>query len=173
MAAHKIPLEVRLAKWTERDPVTGCWNWTGKLDKKGYGHIKYEGRDQSAAKVSYVFAKGPLPSGTEISHTCVPVNPRCVNPDHLVAETHKENLARREWKPKGQRYKVKCKHCGVEKTHTRWKGGEWSCRECNADRAKKWREENADRYKQWFVENRDHINKQRRERRRKHRGIQP
>jgi hypothetical protein len=37
--------------------------------------------------------KGPIPDGLEIDHTCR--NTRCVNPEHLEAVTHAENLRRR------------------------------------------------------------------------------
>jgi hypothetical protein len=36
---------------------------------------------------------GPIPAGLTASHLCG--RPACVNPAHLVAETMRENLARR------------------------------------------------------------------------------
>jgi hypothetical protein len=95
MAAHKVPLPERLEKWTRKDDF-GCWIWLGQTGTGGYAYIKADGKKQKAASVVYRYYKGEVPSGLEISHTCKPFgNPLCVNPDHLVAETHSENLKRR------------------------------------------------------------------------------
>jgi hypothetical protein len=96
MAPPKVPLEVRFAKWT-RKTKTGCWEWLGKKDRKGYGHIKQDGRDRKAATVAYECKHGPVPEGCEVSHTCPAggLFEACVNWDHLVAESHSENLKRR------------------------------------------------------------------------------
>jgi hypothetical protein len=45
-----------------------------------------------AHRVSYEWAKGPIPDGMELDHLCR--NPACVNPDHLEAVTHGANLHR-------------------------------------------------------------------------------
>ena len=107
MAPPKVPLDVRFEKWT-RKTETGCWEWLGKRDRKGYAHIKHDGRDRKAATVAYEWKNGPVPKGLEVSHTCPHggLFARCVNPDHLVAETHGENLRRR------RRYVRKMAKCG-------------------------------------------------------------
>lgn len=75
-------------------PVTecGCWIWTGSTHKKqGYGYINSVGNKPLRAHVlSYRLFKGPVPKGLDVRHTC---DMRCcVNPDHLLIGTRKQNM---------------------------------------------------------------------------------
>lgn len=75
------------------DPVSGCWNWTGGLNGKGYAYIwtgpKRKGDMRQAYKVAWEFKFGPIPKGLELHHKCE--NRKCVNPDHLELTTHKQH----------------------------------------------------------------------------------
>lgn len=78
----------------EHRPELGpCWLWTGCVQR--YGRIKLEGtkRVAFAHRVSYEWAKGPVPDGLELDHLCRVT--ACVNPDHLEAVTHSENELRK------------------------------------------------------------------------------
>jgi hypothetical protein len=79
--------------------VEGHWIWTASTNKGGYGKILAERESDDvphrwigAHVASYLIHKGPIPHGHEIDHTC---NVKaCVNPLHLEAVVHAENLRR-------------------------------------------------------------------------------
>lgn len=70
----------------------GCWYWLGWKSAAGYGHFRFLGKDRLAHRFAYEHFKGPIPDGLELDHLCQ--NPQCVNPEHLEAVTHQENLQR-------------------------------------------------------------------------------
>jgi hypothetical protein len=70
-------------------PEAGCWLWTRGTDKCGYGKTYVNGRHIGAHRASYLAYSGPIPVGQEVRHKCD--TPLCVNPDHLLLGTHKDN----------------------------------------------------------------------------------
>jgi len=77
------------------DRRTGCWLWTGHLEECGYGKFfaAVFGRHVSAHRFVYAWLVAPIPlDGTEIDHVCR--RRHCVNPMHLEAVTHDENMRR-------------------------------------------------------------------------------
>ncbi len=88
--------------WKKAKPnKSGCWIWQGCDLGKGYGGFWYKGKKYRAYRLAYEFAKGPIPKGKLICHSCD--NPPCVNPEHLWAGTNKENLG--DMKRKGRQAK--------------------------------------------------------------------
>lgn len=69
-----------------------CLRWKGSRNWGGYGQISVGGRQQRVHRVAYELAKGPIPEGLEIDHLCRVRD--CINPDHLEAVTHQENIRR-------------------------------------------------------------------------------
>jgi len=69
-----------------------CWVWTAADNGAGYGVIGDKDRIVYAHRYAYETLIGPIPTGKELDHRCR--NPRCVNPTHLEAVTHRENIAR-------------------------------------------------------------------------------
>ncbi len=88
-----------------------CWviykyqyAWSGshrQTDGQGYPRIPHDGKKLSAHRTAYEVWVGPIPDGHEVDHTCH--NKLCINPAHLEAVTHSENLKRR------RKYKRKVK----------------------------------------------------------------
>lgn len=116
--------------WSKVDKTETCWLWTAGTFPAGHGEFRYEGKGQRAHRLTYRLFVGPIPEGLEIDHMCH--EPRCLNPDHLQAVTHKQNIENRAaankssksgvrgvWWAKG-RWSVQVKHSGVK-----YHGGRW------------------------------------------------
>lgn len=83
------PTQRFLSKFTQGSP-TECWLWEKATDANGYGVLRVGEKTVKAHRFSYEHFVGPIPKGKELDHQCR--TPPCVNPDHLLATTHKENL---------------------------------------------------------------------------------
>jgi hypothetical protein len=90
-----------------RNPLTGCWLWTGARNAKGYGTFKLNMPGFTGAlahRASYRLHVGEIPAGLQVAHHCD--NPRCVNPAHLYLASNEENQGdrvRRNLLPKSHR----------------------------------------------------------------------
>jgi hypothetical protein len=72
------------------DYINECWLWTAGVNKGGYGRINIFGDMIKAHRFSFECYYGKIPKGKLIRHSCD--TPPCVNPNHLLIGTHKDNL---------------------------------------------------------------------------------
>lgn len=72
-----------------------CIPWPHAVSADGRGRMTMGGRTIQPHVVACVASCGPRPEGMEASHLCG--NGRCINPRHLLWETHPENCRRRRY----------------------------------------------------------------------------
>jgi hypothetical protein len=139
-------LRERFLTMVEPEPMSGCWFWMGAVSRRGYGTMsvkterpgRYGWRTRFAHQVAWDLFRGNMPDGLEPDHVCRVRS--CVNPAHLEAVTHQENLRRAvRWHPS---------HCpsghaySPENTRPNVNGGR--CRTCHReDGRRRWRERRA------------------------------
>ena len=92
MAIQKSTLIERFWRYVSPEPNSGCWLWTGADSGSGYGVISDGDVKKYAHRISYEMFICPIPTGTEIDHLCRVTF--CVNPQHLEAVTHADNVRR-------------------------------------------------------------------------------
>lgn len=106
------PPQERFFRFVEQDEW-GCWNWTGRRYREGYGQFN-PGRKWGwpailrAHHFAYEAFVGPVPDGHQLDHLCR--NRACCHPRHLeavppVVNNHRgDTHARKQACPQGHPY---------------------------------------------------------------------
>lgn len=75
---------------------SGCLEWSGvtvappHAPNHRYGRVRVDGKKVLAHRRAYELARGPIPPGMKVCHSCD--NPLCCNPAHLFLGTQKDNV---------------------------------------------------------------------------------
>lgn len=67
-----------------------CWLWKASTNEKGYGQFRLDGVLWIAHRLSAYWFNMCFNFGLTVEHECR--NVKCVNPDHLIQVTNRQNL---------------------------------------------------------------------------------
>lgn len=85
-------IKERFETYTHHIPFSGCRIWIGGINRRGYGQFSVAGKTKKAHRISYRLYVADIPAGHDVDHRCN--TPCCVEPSHLEAVTHAENMRR-------------------------------------------------------------------------------
>lgn len=85
--AYQRPIEVVLSDYLVSK--LGCWEWSGVINRDGYGMACYQGLVVRAHRLSILHSLGIDSSDLLALHHCD--NRRCINPEHIYLGTNQDN----------------------------------------------------------------------------------
>lgn len=120
--------------------ANGCWIYHGQTLPSGYVHIRFGNRLWAGHRLMYAMAKGPIPPGMFVCHTCDVRN--CINPEHLWLGTPKDNS--QDCASKGRVHGQTLTSCKrghpLDESNSYRHAGRRHCRICQADRGTAYQE---------------------------------
>lgn len=103
-ASHRRPFSERVAARTVVNESTGCIEWIGYRNAKGYGRVTYKGRRELVHRAVWLNEKGAIPAGICVCHRCD--NPPCCNIAHLFLGTVADNNKDRARKGRSRSHRL-------------------------------------------------------------------
>ena len=122
--------------WSQVAKTDGCWFWTGRVNRDGYGVTGFEMRAWMAHRLAYELDVGPIPKGLQVHHTCK--NRRCVRPEHFQLLTPSEHARIEKLERPLSATCGKGHPWTPENTYT-WNGSPRKCRACRVERMQLYR----------------------------------
>jgi len=115
---QEMNIKWKLLSRLKIDINTGCWEWQGCKDGKGYGQCKFYGVVKKVHRLSaMIFLDFDLNSKLLVCHHCD--NPPCINPDHFFIGTNADNM--RDSRLKGRQKKSEEQKKKISKTRIGFK----------------------------------------------------
>lgn len=81
---------VKCRLYSKAEPEGECLVWQGSTNPDGYGRLAMKGGNQSAHRLAWELAHGPIPDDTCVLHSCD--NPPCIQVSHLFLGSHADNM---------------------------------------------------------------------------------
>ncbi len=127
--------------WVKVKKTDNCWEWISGLNHYGYGQFTFNNYPIGAHRFSFYLKHNYFPD-IDIDHLCR--NRKCVNPEHLEAVSHKENMRRGLTNVGGVNFrKTQCKNghkFTEDNLYRRKENLSWRiCKKCTRLRQKKLR----------------------------------
>lgn len=96
--------------WIKVTQTDYCWEWTGSLNKQGYGTFRLNG-ESLAHRIAYKIIHGDIFNSLNVCHKCD--NTKCVNPSHLFTGTQSDNMIDKMKKKRHRMFGRASKYNGV------------------------------------------------------------
>lgn len=137
LSGKALCLNYRFWAKVDSSDILGCWAWKGARVQDGYGQFRggSSGKAIAAHRYAYEMLVGEVQPGMELDHLCR--NRICVNPLHVEAVTHRENILRGVSPPSRNAAKTECLKghpLSATNTYIHTTTGSRVCRTCANDR---------------------------------------
>jgi hypothetical protein len=118
--------------------ASGCWEWQGARNGKGYGHIRYLGKVREVHRLVFELLGVSLPQ-LPIDHLCR--NTACLNPTHLEPVSTQVNVLRGIGPTAINAKKTQCPlgHPLANENLYTYSDGRRACRQCLRQRLCEWK----------------------------------